>query len=67
MARAIKLNKEAFTVSEQFDASDERAYWHSRTPQERIEHIQLLRQINYGHSASERLQRFFEIAEQTEG
>jgi hypothetical protein len=67
MIDKVKLNKKAFSVSAQFDDSDEKAYWLSRTPQERLEHIQLLREINYGDKASARLQRVLEIAERTEG
>jgi hypothetical protein len=67
MIDKVKLNKKAFSVSAQFDDSDEKAYWLSRTPQERLEHIQLLREINYGDKASARLHRVLEIAERTEG
>lgn len=43
--------------------TDSKDYWLSRPPQERIRHIEELRRINYGNRASERLQRFFEVAQ----
>ncbi len=46
------------------DEGDERAYWHARTPDERLEALELMRQILYGYDpATERLQRVLEYAE----
>lgn len=45
------------------DDLDDRDYWFSKSPQKRLEHIEMLRTLNYGHLASSRLQRLFEIAE----
>ena len=45
---SFKIDKTAFSVKSLFDESDDRAYWMSRTPDERIEAIELMRQINYG-------------------
>jgi hypothetical protein len=42
--------------------AEERAYWHSRTPAERLRHVELLRRINYGDRATGRLQRVLEVA-----
>jgi hypothetical protein len=59
-----KLDKKAITISSLREESDEVAYWHSRTPQERMEAIEVMRQIIYGYDpASTRLQRVFEIIE----
>lgn len=58
-----QVDRTAFSVATSFDNSDEKAYWLSRTPQERLQHMELLRRINYGHRATERLQRVLEIAE----
>ena len=58
-----KIDRTAFLVSSLFDDSDEKTYWLSRTPHERLQHMEMLRRINYGHQATARLQRFFEIAE----
>lgn len=47
------------------DASDaeRRAYWHSRTPEERLRYVEHLRRMNYGRAATERLQRVLELVE----
>lgn len=57
-----QLDKTAFSVTRLGDESDDIAYWHSRTPGERLEHMELLRHINYGDQATARLQRVLEIA-----
>ncbi len=59
-----KMDKTSFTVSSLFDESDEKAYWWSRTPQERLQHVEMLRRINYGDAALGRIQKVFEIVEQ---
>ena len=58
-----RVDRTIFSVASLYDESDEKAYWHSRTPHERLEHLELLRWINYGPQATERLQRVLEIAE----
>jgi hypothetical protein len=58
-----KVDRAAFGVGSLYDESDEKTYWHSRTPHERLEHLELLRRINYGSQVTERLQRVLEIAE----
>lgn len=45
------------------EAAD-RAYWHSRTPQERVAALELMRQKAYGYDpATARLQRVLEITQ----
>ncbi|MBM3226729.1 MAG: hypothetical protein FJZ47_23440 [Candidatus Tectomicrobia bacterium] len=46
-----------------FDTSDEKISWLSRTPTERLQHMEMLRRINDGHPATTRLQRVFEAAQ----
>ena len=59
-----RIDRSAFSVASLGDVSDERAYWLSKTPLERIEAVEYLRRIAYGHeAATSRLQRFFEVAE----
>ena len=42
----------------------DKTYWHSKTPQERLEALELMRQINYGYNpTTERLQRVLEVDE----
>ncbi|MEW6249550.1 MAG: hypothetical protein AB1716_02805 [Planctomycetota bacterium] len=60
---AARLDKRVFGIGT-LDDRDEIAYWRSRTPAERLEAVELLRQINYGEAAvTGRLQRVFEVAE----
>lgn len=60
---SIRLDKTALSVAPLFDAADDKAYWLSRTPQARLQHIEYLRRMNYGHRATARLQRVLEIAQ----
>ena len=59
-----RMDKSVFSVANLHEESDEVSYWRNRSPQERFEAIELMRQINYGHDAtSARLQRVFEVVE----
>ena len=59
-----KMDKTAFSVASLFDESDKKAYWLSRTRDERLQAIELMRQTIYGYDpSSARLQRVFEVAE----
>ena len=42
---------------------EDKEYWLSKSPYERLQHIELLRRINYGSDAAARLQRVLEITE----
>jgi hypothetical protein len=46
-------------------AAEDKAYWLSRTPHERLSEIEELRRINYGDQATARLQRVLEIAQRS--
>ncbi len=60
----IKMDKTHFSVSSLTEESDDKAYWHSKTPEERMEMLELLRQINYGYDpTTARLQRILEVVE----
>jgi len=60
-----KVDRTAFSVVSSFEEADQQdiEYWRSRTPLERLQHMELLRRINYGSDATARLQRVLEIAE----
>ena len=59
-----RLDKTAFSVASLADESDEKQYWLSKSPYERLRALELMRQIVYGYDPStERLQRFFEVAQ----
>ena len=59
------LDRTAIAVTALDQDTSDRDYWHSRTPAERLAHIEHLRRINYGPDATARLQRVLEIAERT--
>ena len=39
----LKIDKTALSLVPGFDTSDEKLYWLSRTPTERLQHIEVLR------------------------
>jgi hypothetical protein len=61
--RDVKIIK-VLTVSSGFKKIDfeDKAYWFSQNPNNRIQYIEILRKINYGKDASRRLQRILEVA-----
>jgi hypothetical protein len=57
-----KVDRTAFSVGNLHDPSDEKEYWLSKTPEERLQALELMRQIIYGYDPNTtRLQRFFEV------
>ena len=60
-----RLDKTVFSVVTLEEAdNDEVNFWLSKTPYERLDALEALRQIFYGYdTTTTRLQRFFEIAE----
>ena len=59
-----RLDRKAFSVGSLSDDSDDIQYWLERTPAERLEALEQIRQILYGYNPSTlRLQRILEIAE----
>lgn len=60
----VKMDKSVFSVVSLADESDEREYWWSKSPRERLETVELLRQMNYGYDpTTARLQRVFAVAD----
>lgn len=60
----MRLDKTAISFSDSFDNSDEKEYWLTQTPQERLLHVERLRRIAYDYDEnSVGLQRILEIAE----
>ncbi len=59
-----KVRRDVFKVASLFEPSDDKEYWLSKTPQERLEAVELMRQIIYGYDpTTTRLQRVFEISQ----
>ena len=61
----VSIDKSRVQVFSSFEESDEadREYWRSKTPAERLEAMELMRQSAYGYddSSTSRLQRILEI------
>ncbi|HEX6750325.1 MAG TPA: hypothetical protein VF092_23730 [Longimicrobium sp.] len=56
-----RLDKKAFSVVPAFEEDEEIEYWLTRTPIERLRHVETLRRMNYGALATARLQRVLEL------
>ena len=48
----IKVDRSAFSIGNLYDGGDEKEYWLSKSPQERIEAIEIMRKIIYGYDSS---------------
>lgn len=60
----VRIDRTAFSVVSLTDESDEKAYWLTKTPQERLEVVEMLRQLNYGYDpTTARLQRVLTVVE----
>jgi hypothetical protein len=57
------VDRSALSIATLEDDSQDKIYWMSRTPEERLEHMEMLRRINHGNAATARLQRILEIVE----
>ena len=56
----IRLDKSCFSVISLKEKSEDINYWLTVSPVDRLKHIEMLRRINYGNSATSRLQRILE-------
>ena len=62
----MRVDRTKISVFSDFEESEkaEREYWYSRTPEERMLALEMMRRIAYGYDEnSPGLQRIFEIAE----
>ena len=60
----FRLDRSVVEIGALTDRPNDRAYWLSKTPAERWEALELLRQIAYGYDpATARLQRVLEVVE----
>jgi hypothetical protein len=58
------LNKSALTVTSLSDEAEEREYWSQKSPEERWQAIEQMRQIIYGYDPfTSRLQRVLTLAQ----
>lgn len=68
LVETSRMDKSVLSVASLTDPSDEQEYWQSRTPQERLAALELMRQICYGYDpATTRLQRVLEITQREPG
>jgi hypothetical protein len=59
-----RVDRSIVSVGSAFGESDEKAFWLSRTPLERLEALEYMREIAFGYDpTTSRLQRVLEIAE----
>ena len=66
MDKLPSLNKKIVNVTSLDDIEEEKKYWISKSPLERIEAIEINRRMIYGRNrVTSRPQRFFETAELT--
>ena len=64
MDRVPRLNKDIVKITSLDDIEEEKRYWMLKSPNERIEAIEINRRMIYGRDrVTSRLQRFFEISE----
>ena len=60
----LQLDKTKLSITTVGDDEEDKAYWQSLTPQERLEALEWLRQSMYGYDpTTDRLQRVFEVIE----
>ena len=63
---ALKMDKSSLSVASTSEESEDKEYWHAKTPQERLQAVELMRQINYGYDpTTTRLQRVLEVVKLT--
>jgi hypothetical protein len=66
MDKLPRIDKKSITVTSLDDISEEKQFWLSKKPLERLEAIEINRRMVYGKTrATSRLQRFLEIAKLT--
>ncbi len=64
MDKVPRLNKDIVKITSLNDIEEEKRYWMSKSPIERIEAIEINRRMIYGRDrVASRLQRFLETAE----
>ena len=64
LIHAAKMDRRSISVASLGEEVDDVRYWRTKSPEERLAAIELMRQINYGIDATTgRLQRVLEVAQ----
>ena len=59
-----RINKSIVTVGPLLEPSDDKDFWLSKTPSERLQFVEILRQLNYGqYQSTARPQRILTVTE----
>lgn len=59
-----RIDKSAFSIASLHDESDEKVYWLSKSPYERLQAVEQMRRIIYGYDpAVARMQKVLEIVQ----
>ena len=59
-----KMDKSHFSIRNLHDPSDDKEFWLSKTPEDRMQALQYMRQMAYGYDPTKSgsgIQRFFEV------
>ncbi len=68
MKQFNQIEKNTISVTSLTEGTEEKRYWFSRTPEERLQMTEILRQRNFGYDATNaRLQRILTVAEFPQG
>jgi hypothetical protein len=65
MIETLRMDKTVLSVGTLSEQGNDRGFWASKTPSERLQTVEFMRQVMYGYNpATTRLQRVFTIAQQ---
>jgi hypothetical protein len=68
LVQTARMDKTVLSVTSLTDEPNDRDFWLSKTPEERLAAVELLRAITYGYDpATARLQRVLSVAQLGEG
>ena len=64
VVQTARVDRSALEIASLEEHESERRYWRAKSTQERMQALELMRQIIYGYDpATTRLQGFFEVAQ----
>lgn len=59
---SLRVDRTRFEVCSLSELTDDREYWRSKTPAERLEALEIMRQIAYGYDpATARIEKVLEV------